>query len=97
MVLNQIDVISLQTFEGGFNLPCRDLFGTAIDLRHQKNLLTIAILQRIPHPHLAPAFVVVPTVVHERNTAIDGEAHQANAVFLGMRRLGDMKAAHPDG
>src|SRR5579862_1792581 len=44
VMLNQVDVIGLQPLQGGFDLlPC-EVLSAAVNLRHQKNFLTIAIL-----------------------------------------------------
>src|ERR1035438_7835199 len=94
MMLHQVEVIRLKTFETGFDLPLRDFFGAAIDLRHEKNFLPVPIFQRLAHVHFAAPFVVVPTVVHEGNAAIDGGANQANALILAEPMLRDVETTH---
>ena len=55
---------------------CVDLLGggllrAAVDLRHQEDLLPVAVAQRLAHAHLALAVVVVPAVVQERDAVVD--------------------------
>ena len=96
VVLDEINVIGLQAFEAGFDLAFGSLFGAAIDFRHQKNFLAIAVFQSFAHEDFALAFVVVPTVVHEGDAAIDGGADELNALVVGESVFRDMKTAHPD-
>ena len=50
--------------------------GATVDLRHQKHPLAIAVAQRVTHPDLALAVVVVPAVVHEAHAVVDGGADE---------------------
>jgi hypothetical protein len=43
------------------------------------------------------AFVVVPTVIKERDAAIDAGTYQPNAFVLSASGVGEVKAAHADG
>src|ERR1700686_415514 len=95
-MLYQIDVIGLQAFQRSLDLPRRDLFGATIDFGHQKHLLAVAIFQGLAHAQLALAFVVVPAVVHECDTAINAGSDQANAVVVGERSMPEMKSTHPN-
>lgn len=52
------------------------LFSTTVNFTHQKNLLPIAILKGITHPAVAATVVIIPTVVHEVDAAIDRSADQ---------------------
>ena len=97
MTLHEIDVVGLETFQAGCDLSLGNLFRAAVDFCHQKNFLTVSVFQGLSHPHFTLAFVVVPTVIHERNTAIHGGAHQADAVVLTQPRVGNMETTHPDG
>src|ERR1022692_1342246 len=97
MMLHQIDVVCLEAFQTSFDLPLRNLFSAAINFCHQKYLLTISVFQGLTHPHFTLAFVVVPTVIHERNAAINGGAHQADALVLGEPMLRNMEPPHPNG
>jgi len=65
-------MVGLQAFQGFVDLRGREVFSTAIDLSHQKNLLTITVAQSLAHFGftLAVSVVVVPGVVHEVDAAI---------------------------
>src|SRR5690242_19478413 len=48
------------------------------------------------HPDLALAVVIIPTVIHERDAAIDGRSDNPDAIVrIGLRA--DMVAAQADG
>ena len=72
-------------------------FGAAIDFCHEKKFLAISIFQGFAHQDFALALVVVPTVVHERDAAIDGGANERDALFVGEAVFGDVKSSHADG
>src|SRR5580704_17877380 len=76
MMLHQIDVVCLKAFQTGFDLLLGNLFSAAINLCHEKNLLTISIFQGLSHPDFTLAFVIVPTVIHKCNAAIDSGTDQ---------------------
>src|SRR5665811_2196876 len=97
MMLYQIDMVCLEAFQTCFDLPPSNLFSAAINFCHQKYLLTISVFQGLTHPHFTLAFVVVPTVIHERNAAINGGAHQADALVVGEPMLRNMEPTHPNG
>src|SRR6201999_636552 len=73
------------------------LFGAPVDFGHQENLVAITIAQRLAHAGFAGAIaiVVIPTVVHESQAAINGRAHDANAFRL-ILDLADVRAAQAD-
>ena len=96
MMLYQVDVIRLEAFKRRVELRRCGLFGTTVDLCHQKYFLTIAIFQGLPHSHFALAFVVVPAVIHKRDATVDGSSHQANAFVLSEVVLRDVKSTHSD-
>src|ERR1700724_367631 len=96
MMLHQIDVIGLQAFQRSFDLPRGDLLGAAIDFGHQKHLLPVTVFQGLSHPQLALTFVVVPAVIHERDTAVDANSDQADAVVDAERSTPEMKSTHPN-
>ena len=51
------------------------LLGAAVDLGHQKDLVAVVVLRQCPaHQFFAAAVVVVPTVVHEIDAAVDAGA-----------------------
>src|ERR1700680_318917 len=97
MMLHQIDVVGLKPFQTGFDLLLGNLFSAAINLCHEKNLLTISIFQGLSHPYFTLAFVVVPAIVHERNSAIDSGADQADALVLGEPMVPNMISTHSNG
>src|SRR5262249_49747713 len=57
----------------------------------------IAVTERLAHPRLAGAFVVVPGVVEERYALIDGIANEAEAELLIHVRESEVPATEPDG
>jgi hypothetical protein len=71
MELQEINHFGLQTSQRLLNLPGRGVLIPPIDLCHQEYLLSIAIAERLAHPYLTDAAVVIPAVVHEGDTAID--------------------------
>src|SRR5439155_16083937 len=77
--LQQIHMIGLQTAQRFI-----DLFGdggtsAAIDLSHEKDPLPIAIAQGPAHPFFAAAIMIIPTVVHEIDAAINRLTDDQNA------------------
>jgi hypothetical protein len=78
VVLDQVDAVGLQTAERFVQLSRGLALGAAVDLGHQEYPVPIAVLERLAHPELALALVVVPAIVHEGDAAIDRGAHDAN-------------------
>src|SRR6266849_3793324 len=72
MMLDKIDAIDLQTFQRFVELLSRFLFRPAVNLGHDKSLRSIAIAKGFAHASLAPAFVIVPTIIQKVDAAIDG-------------------------
>src|ERR1700685_1715170 len=70
--LNQINVIGFEPPERLIDLVSRRAPGAPIELRHQEHLVAIPVAERIPHPALALAIVIIPAVVHEGDPAVDG-------------------------
>src|SRR4029450_13241887 len=70
----------------------RRCLGPAVELSHQEDTLAIAVAQRVAHPPLALAVMVVPAVVHEGAAAIDRRADDADALRRILRHA-DMEAA----
>ena len=56
------------------------LFGAAVDLGHQEDLLAVAVAQGLAHADFADAVVIVPAVVHEGDAAVDGGADDLDAL-----------------
>src|SRR5207244_13494296 len=77
------------------DLPRRALLVAAVDLGHEKRLVAIAVAQRLSHADLARPTVVVPAVVEEVDTVVDGGADDTDG-FLLVRLPPEMVAAHTD-
>src|SRR5437870_9644104 len=63
---------TLQPLQRFVDLPGGGLPGPAIDLRHEEDFLAIAVTQRPPHADFAGAAIIIPAVVHEGESLIDG-------------------------
>ena len=96
VVLDQIDAVGLQPAERFVELPRRPPLRPAVDLGHQEDALAVAVAERLAHPQLALAVVVVPGVVHEGDAAVDRGADDADAERLVDVRQGEVPAAEPD-
>ena len=81
-MLHEINVVHLQPLERLIQLLRCFLLRASVDLGHQENLLAIAVAEGFAHPPFTLTVVVVPTVVHEVDTAIDCIAHNAQAEFF---------------
>jgi hypothetical protein len=77
------------------NLSGGGVLVSAIDLCHQEHLLPVTIAERLAHPNLADAAVVIPAVIHEGDTAIDCGSKQADAL-VGVLLFPDVVAAQAD-
>ncbi|MFZ1119017.1 MAG: hypothetical protein WAN81_02180, partial [Candidatus Binataceae bacterium] len=96
--LHQVDSIGLQPPQRVVDLFCGRGFVAAIDFRHQKCLVAIAIAQRLSNPNLALAVVVVPTVVEEIGPTIQRSPHDPDAFgFLHQRAAEVMASDTHDG
>ena len=82
MVLHQIHVIGLQALERFVDLLGSSLFGAAIDLGHEENLVPVPVAQRLAHADLASSVMVVPGVVHKSDSMIDRAPDDTNALLL---------------
>ena len=73
------------------------LFGTAVHLGHQEDLLAVAVAQRLSHFDFALAVpvVVVPGIVHEIDAAVDGGTNNSRGQLVG-RSLADVRTADAD-
>jgi hypothetical protein len=94
--LHQIDGVHFEPAQRLLQLLLIGLLGAAVDLGHQQDFITIAILQRVAHARFAVAIVIVPAVVQKVDSAIDGGANKAHAV-RGVGLHADVIAAHTDG
>ena len=90
--LQQVDVIGLQPLQRLVELPRGALLAPAVDLGHQKGFLPVAVAQRLAHPDLALAVVVVPAVVEEVEALVESGADDPDALLL-VGLLADVGAA----
>jgi hypothetical protein len=95
--LHHINVIGLQALQRLVNLLRCGLLGAAVDFGHEKNLVAVAALERLPHADFADAVVIVPAVVHEGDAAVDGLADELDGIVLGDGGFADVIAAEADG
>jgi hypothetical protein len=79
VVLDQVDAVGLEATQGFFQLSYGLSFRPAVDFGHQEGFVPVTVAERVTHPGLAGAAVVVPAVVHEIDAAIDRAAHDAEA------------------
>src|ERR1700687_4910935 len=79
VMLHEIDAIGPQPLERLGALPPRFRVRPPVDLRHQKDLLPVAIPERLSHAGLARAVVVVPAVVQEVDATVDGGSNDPDA------------------
>src|SRR5450755_5023517 len=84
MELKQVHVVGLQALQRFVELFGGGILSAAIDLSHQEDFLTVAIPERAAHPEFIPAgaFVVVPGVIHEVDTPVDGSADDAGGEIV---------------
>src|SRR5713101_7294633 len=75
------------------SLICRAV--ASFELGHKEHPLPEAIAERNSHAPLAFAAVIIPTIVHECNSAIDSSADDPDAV-RGVRRMPYVITAQPD-
>src|SRR5664279_2633412 len=94
--LKQVHVVSLEALEAFLDLGRSARFAAAVDFGHQKHLVPIAVPQGLPHPHFAFSLMVVPTVIHERDAAVDGTADDFEAFAL-LHGVADVEPSQADG
>ena len=82
MDLHQIDHIRLQPLQRLLELLARARGGAPVELGHHEGLLAIPVAQRLAHPLLGIAVVVVPAVVEEVHAVIERGAHDADRLFF---------------
>ena len=84
--LPEVEMIGSQPAEAVFQVRLGVLGGSAAALGHEENLVTaIPLRDRLSHPFFGAAVVVVPGVVEERDSLIDGALDETDAVvFVGM-------------
>ena len=96
VILHEVDSFCLEAFQGLLDLSRRSRFGPAVKFRHQEDLLAITVTKRFSHAALAFAVVIIPTVVHERNTAVDRAADNPDS-FLGILWPSNVMTAQTNG
>src|SRR5438445_13762909 len=79
VMLHEIDATGPQPLERLVELPHRLRVRPPVDLRHQKDLLPVAIPERVSHAGLARAVVVVPAVVQKVDATVDGRSNDPEA------------------
>src|SRR5207244_9566850 len=92
----EIDTVGPQPPERLVELPRRFRVRSPVDLRHQKDLLPVAIAERLSHAGLARAVVVVPAVVQEVDATVDGRSNDPEAELLVDPFQSEMPASKAD-
>jgi hypothetical protein len=64
-----------------FRLFAKRVLDLAIHLGYQEDFRSKSIPRRMAHAHFAQTGVVVPTVVHERDSGIDYGANRLDSLF----------------
>jgi hypothetical protein len=80
--LDEIDHVGLEPLQRLVELRRGRRLGAPIELRHEEGLLPVPIAEGLAHSFLALTPVVVPRVVEERHSTIDGAADDAQALPL---------------
>jgi hypothetical protein len=97
VVLQQVDAIHAQSFQGLVQLPCSLNLRAAVDLRHDESLPTVAIAKRFAQALLAFAAVVVPRVVHEIQALVERRPDDTASFARRQSWLHQMRAAESQG
>ena len=93
VVLNEVNAVGLQAPEAVLQLARGLRIGTAVDFRHEERALAIAVAERPAHAFFAAAFIVVPAIVKEGDSAIHGLANDAGSERFVNVLEGKMPAA----
>ena len=80
--LHKVDAVGAQSLKRFVDLLGGRLFGSAVDLGHEKDLLAITVPECLSHANFAETVVVVPAVVHEGDSGVDRATDDPNAVAL---------------
>src|SRR6185437_4232660 len=96
MELEQVEMVGLQPAQGYVELLRGRLLVAAVNLGHQEGFLAVAIAEGFAHANFALAAVVVPTVVEEIDSAIEGGADDADTLLL-FGLPADVPTAQADG
>ena len=93
--LHQVNMVGLQPLERLIDLASGGLAGSAVDLGHQENPLSITVLEGIAEADLALAVVIVPAIVHERYALVDRAASNAGRLG-GIRNRTEVEPTQAD-
>src|SRR2546427_1455127 len=93
--LHEVDAVGLEPAQRLIDLLRRRVLVATVDLGHEKHFVAIAVAQRLSHADLARPTVVVPAVVEEVDSVVDGRADDADGFLLGSLPA-EMVAAHAD-
>ena len=86
MKLPEVDPIGLETSEAVFEVGLGIFRGPAADLGHQEDLIAPAVgREGLPHARFGLAVVVIPAVVHEGDSFIDGALDELDTLSFGHR------------
>src|SRR5215510_3931902 len=96
VMLDQVDVVCLQTPQRLIELFRCLLLCTTVDLGHKKGSFAITIAQCLAHAPFTGAVVVIPTVVHEVDAAINRGTDQANTQLFVDRLEAQVPATEAD-
>ena len=95
-MLEEVEVVGLEPLQGLVELLGGGFPGAAVNLRHEENLLAIAVAEGLAHTDFAAAVVVVPGVVHEGDAGVDGGANDLDTLLL-LLLPADVVAAQAEG
>src|SRR5208282_5541111 len=70
--LQEINVVGIQAPKGFLNLLAGGGFRPPIYLGHEEDLLPVAVTQGLAHAQLTATPMIIPTIVHENDPAVDG-------------------------
>src|SRR5215469_16255844 len=93
--LQQVNVVRLKTPQRFLDLRGGTRFCPAINFRHQKGFVTITILEGLTHANFALAAVIVPAVIQEIESFVEGLANDRDA-FVGITLRTQVVAADAD-
>ena len=90
-------MIGLQPAQRFIDLFRGRFFRATVDLGHQESAVAARVLfERLAHPHLAFAPVIIPGVIEKVDAPIKARVDQLYGVVLRQIRFSQMKAAHTD-
>ena len=96
VVLHEVNAVGLQAPQRFVELSRRFLSGPAVDLRHQEDLVAVAVAECLPRSDLAGAAVVVPGVVHEVDPAVDRGPNDTETQLRAYGWETEVPASEPD-